>query len=731
MTAPATRAATGRFTRRRLLLGVVFVYVAYLLVANAFINSPLATNLINRKPEKFAMGWSVGLSAWPGQVMLWNVSLRGHVRRTAWSVEADRASGYIAPLHLFWKELRVPRVSGTGIVARVTRVDEEMPPPEPRDDAFVLQFSRISVDTPLRAHLFGIDVSGEAHGNVGWRQQLRGGPMELFPSTLRLDAATIARKDETWIHGAQLTADAAIAEHLRREFPGADVLKQLDARLQLQGVANALAIDYRQDVPDWAIADGVGTVVADLTLQRGVFEPGGRFAVRLPIQSTLRDGSTDSGDADIEFSVDDGLRLQATLPPVDVLRSDARFDLTLPTRDLPLPPWREQIQRIDGIVSLHSRFDSLGWITPLLERLKGLTLDGSGELRASLQIVDGTLAPGSSVTVDRADLTLVAFDHHIEGSAHAQADVIVDATAGQGAAAQRLRAKVFFDRFGIAAADAVDAKLGTGRNLELDLYASGALDQLRDTMVAQLDFKNAELPDLTLFNRYLPSHGARLLHGRGTLAASMRMDVPSERSSGQVRFDARRAGLRVGDLAFTTDVALDARLADGVLGDQRFLANGSSVRFSNARIDSPKGERAAPWWATLQLEQGDVSLRRPLLVNARGRARMQDIGFVLSLFSAKKDFPKWIARLLDAGEATVEGQLQLADHEVVVDRVNASNDRFDVQARLRLGERKPTGDLYARWGVLGLGMELKDGERDMRMVGAKKWFESRPNYLPE
>lgn len=728
MTAPAPAAKPARFTRRRLLLGVLLVYAAYLLVANVFINSPVASALVNRKPEKFTMAWAWGVSAWPGHVVLWDVALRGHVRRTVWSVEATRAAGYIAPLHLFCKELRVPRVRGTGVVAHVSRVDDEMPRPDPRDDAFVLQFSQVVVDTPLQAHLFGVDIAGEAHGTVGWRQQLRGGPMELFPSTLRLENATVSRKDETWIRGADITADARIEEHRRRDFPGIDVLKQLDARLQLQGVANALAIDYRNAVPEWAMVDGVGTVVADVTLERGVFEPGGRFAVRLPIQATLLDGEHNSGDADIEFSVDDGLRLQATLPPVDVLRSDARFDLTMPTRELPLPPWKPQLKRIDGIVSLHSRFDSLGWITPLLERLKGLTLEGSGELRASLQILAGTLAPGSTVTVDRADLALVAFDHHISGSARAQADVVADAAAQGG---QRLTSRVIFDRFGIAAADAVDAPLGTGRNLELDLQASGALDELRDTISAQVDFKDAELPDLTLFNRYLPSHGARLLRGRGTLAATMRMDVPSERSSGHVRFDARRAGMQVGDLAFTTDVALDARLADATLGDQRFLANGSSVRFSNARIDSPKGERTAPWWATLQLEEGDISLRRPLLLNARGRARMQDIGFVLSLFSAKKDFPKWIARLLDAGEATVEGQLQLADHEVVVDRVDASNDRFDVQARLRLGEGKPTGDLYARWGVLGLGMELKDGERDMRMVGAKKWFESRPNYLPE
>lgn len=712
---------------RRLVLLVLVLYGGYLVVANVFINSPLAAPLVNRKPERFTMDWSWGLSAWPGQVVLWDLRLRGQARHIVWSVQAGRASGYIALLPLTWRELRVPVVRGTDLAVTVERVPEELPPAEARDNGFVLHFPRVLLDTPLHATIEGVDIRGHASGGAGWRQQLRGGPMELFPSTVRMTDTTISRKDDTWLHAGDFTLDTRIDEHRRRDFPGLGLLQQLTARLQLQGVANTFAIDYRDPVPAWSFTDGTGTVVADLTLDHGVFAPGGSLALLLPVHARLLDGSENSGDADLQFSVaDDGLRLQAAVPPVDVLRSDARLDLRLPTRDLPLPPWDAQLRRVDGSVTLHSRFDSLGWITSLLERLKGLSLDGNGEVHANLQIVDGTLAQGSSVTVERADMVLVAFDHRVSGLAHAQADVIADEALGQ-----RVLAKVTFERFDIASADALDAALGGGRNLVLDLQASGALDKLRDNIAAQMQFSDAQLPDLRLFNRYLPAHGVQLLAGTGTLGATMHMDAGKNRSGGRIRLDTRRAGLRVGELAFTSDVAVDARLADAAIGDMRFEAGGSSVALKNARIDSPKGERDTAWWATLKVQKGDISLARPLLVRARGEATMRDIGFVLSLFSAKKDFPKWIARLLDAGETTVEGQVHLVEREVVIDRIVASNDRFDLQARLRLGEGKPSGDLYARWGVLGLGMELVRGERDMHVIGAKKWFEAQPDYLPE
>ncbi len=54
------------------------------------------------------------------------------------------------------------------------------------------------------------------------------------------------------------------------------------------------------------------------------------------------------------------------------------------------------------------------------------------------------------------------------------------------------------------------------------------------------------------------------------------------------------------------------------------------------------------------------------------------------------------------------------------------NDRFDVMARLRLRDKRPAGDLYARWGALSVGAELVDGRKHYHVVGARKWFDGQP-----
>ena len=67
----------------------------------------------------------------------------------------------------------------------------------------------------------------------------------------------------------------------------------------------------------------------------------------------------------------------------------------------------------------------------------------------------------------------------------------------------------------------------------------------------------------------------------------------------------------------------------------------------------------------------------------------------------------------------------------MLDRVEASNERFDLKARMRIAAGAPVGDLYARWGLLGMGMELHDGQRKMHLVGARDWYDARPALLKE
>ena len=92
--------------------------------------------------------------------------------------------------------------------------------------------------------------------------------------------------------------------------------------------------------------------------------------------------------------------------------------------------------------------------------------------------------------------------------------------------------------------------------------------------------------------------------------------------------------------------------------------------------------------------------------------------------------PNWVRRLIDAGEADASARLQRQGECLVVDDLHANNARFDIEGRLRYCGTNPSGQLHAGWGVLGLGVELKDGQRQFHLKGAKKWFDAQPGYLP-
>jgi hypothetical protein len=50
-------------------------------------------------------------------------------------------------------------------------------------------------------------------------------------------------------------------------------------------------------------------------------------------------------------------------------------------------------------------------------------------------------------------------------------------------------------------------------------------------------------------------------------------------------------------------------------------------------------------------------------------------------------------------------------------------------ARLRIADGKPEGDIYARWGILDVGVAMANGERQFHLLHAARWYEAQPDLL--
>ena len=715
------------------LAALVLAWAAWLVAGNLFLNTPLGHRVANLKPDRFQMEWRGGITLWPGRVTVWGVDMHGHTRNTLWSVQAERARGRVVLWPLLRREVRVPWVQADGVSGSVGRAGDEMPAPAPRPGGWTLRFDRIASDSVLGGRLFDdwrIDGTGRAE--VGFRKQLRGGPMELLPSSAAFPAASLAHRGETFARDARLGARFAMDEHVSADLRGLAKLEVLSGALELDATAMLLqaALDaggrYR-----FTMQPGSGRLKASLALERGVLAPGGALHLQAPLVAVDAAGGTRRNALDLRLDVDEHLRLRANVP--DAGGSDAPLmldaDLRIAGNRLPLADWRTRLAGASGTLRTDWHFSSLGWLANLVAPEGLLELEGHGAVRADLTIAEGRLEAGSRVEVPEVAAVVAVAGQRFSGRARAEGAIAREEGREDGPLRSRLA--LAMDAFDIAPDEEGAAAYVTGSDLHLEVQAAGELARMQDSAEAQLRFTDALVPDLRAYNRYLPAGQVRFLGGRGRTSGELRIGADGRAGDGRLQVDGRGARVAFAGLDLRGDVMIDARLQGANLADGEFALGGSTLRLRNAAFTGSDGQARSGWWANVSVADGRMVLGQDAPPRLRGnvRAQVRDVDFLLALFATRGDYPRWISRIVDAGQAEVTGVVQWQDDTFVLDRAHAHNDRFHVDARLRLRGSRHHGDLYARWGRFGVGLELDGEERQLHLRNARQWYQSRPQLL--
>nr|WP_223875587.1 hypothetical protein [Xanthomonas sontii] len=707
---------------RLLLRGLLIAYLLYLLAGNVFLNTPLFDLATNRKPEKFRMHTGPAVTVLPGFITAWNVRMRGHVQRNVWQVRADRASARIALLPLLHREVRLPWMEAVNVIGEMDRVEEMIPPPPPSDQGWTLRFDAIHSGTLRRARFGDFAVEGKGHGTVGFLKQLRGGPSELFRSQIVFEDASVRYGKRQIADQATLDARFSFPRHYRAQAPGLRKLGITDLALRMHGRSVALRIDTAGDTTKLSTEPGLGHVQADLHLLRGALQPGSTLNWRVPLHAGV--GATDRGVLALLLDVEgEDIRARARLPGQVDPRSMLDADLRIAGRQVPFDDPAALLPRTSGRVQGRWHFESLNWISDLLVRKPWFQLDGGGDVAADLQLRQGALQPGSRLDVP--DVQAVAEIMRVRLSGKAQAVGRIVGSAEQ----PRTQLDVRMRRFALAPLDAPKASFVEGENLQLDLQGDGALATLRDSLQARLRFADARVPDLRAYNRYLPAAQVRVLGGDGRLSGDLQLDASGQVGQGTVRVLGRRARLQTAGLELAGDLDLDARLRRAELQDKRFDLSGSTLRLQGVRYGTQP--KQGDWWATLRIPQGRIAAAAPVQADAQVQMQMRDAGPVLAVFAQHSDAPAWLLKLADAGQLQASGQLRWRKDALWLDRVAAENERVALRARLRVGDAGTQGDLYARWGVLGVGVALRGEQRQWHLLGAREWYDKQPAWLPE
>lgn len=707
------------------LAALVAIYALYLIAGNVFLNTALGEKTLNRKPERFQMHWASGHTWWPGRISLREVVLQGQSRRIAWEARAQHVEGRIALWPLLSRRLHVPQVRADEVRGGVRRVARELVPPPPREGGWELQFDRIASESIQRASFDGFELAGAGRGEVSFYKQLRGGPMELMPSTVGFSSARLVRDGDEVLRDATLEARFAIDRHRREDAAGLDKLlkTRLDVKLGGRTAGLNVAVGSRGDVAV-TLVPGEGRADIALGFDRGLLTPGGRAQWTMAVAGNDIAGAQRNDILGIDVAVDEDIVVKATVPPQADGRLALEADLRLRGRQVPLRDVAGLLPRASGHVVGAWHFDSLRWLSDLFPQAPWLKLDGAGAVSADVQVVDGRLAAGSRIAVPGVDAVADVMGNRIRG--RARADIRLDAGA-QGELVPRLQAVM--ETFDVAAVSAPSRPYVRGRNLRLSVNAAGPLAQARDTAKARVVFDRAIVPDLRVYNPFLPRRHMRFDGGAGVLSGDLSLDAAGNVGHGTLRIAGRGTRMRLAELELRGDIDLDLRLRRADLRHRWFVADGSTVQVRNVGFTVPGGESRRGWWARVRLDRARLDLDQPVSAGGGADVTMKDVGFLLALFSREKDYPAWVYRLVDAGQARVQGRVQWRDDVLVLDRMQARNDRYDMMARLRLQGAQRQGDLYARWRALSVGMEVQGAQHKLHVVRAKAWYEGRPHYL--
>lgn len=706
--------------------GLLLVWLLYMVCAGVFLNSPLAGWAINRFPERFTLNWTAAVSLYPGHVWAWGVDVRGHVRHVQWQARASSARGRLALLPLLKRELRWPGIRADEVRFDAQHVAEEMKPRPPSDRAWTLALPHIRTHSLQRARWDSLVLDGQSQVSFGMLKRLRGGPLTVFPSSLTTTGARVQFGEHTMLDELDAQIQFALPEHVPVDYPGLDRLQLLDARVSLDG--RTIRLRIRPDAPASDIFDmqpGDGRLQADVSLRRGEWLPGSRIDLQLPVLAEYADGHAQQNRLQFDLSLDQDLRLRAVLPPLrdGSLMLDA--DLRIEQRRFDMQRWRGLLPRSSGRLALRWRFDSLRWLSESLVRGDWLVFDGHGEFEADLRIEQGRLQSGSRFEVPQATLMAQVLGNRFTGETRALGRI------EENAGGAHTLIEMTAEHFAIAPVDAADEPYVQGADLDITLSSAGELANFRDEANARLRFDHAKVQDLTRYNRYLPEHAMRFAGGQGSLSGDVSLNAQGQMSKGRFDIQAQGAALRVANLDLQGDVNIAGTLVSADLDEKHVVVDGSRIELARVAFRDRKGVQHRDWWARIELPDAQAEGGSPLKIDGEAHIAMKDVSLLLALFERKKPFPRWAARLIDAGETEVQGQAQVRGKHVVLDRLEAENDRFSLKARLRLAEGQAHGDLLLVWGLLALGVELDAEDRDYRLIRPRTWFEERPDLLPE
>lgn len=368
------------------------------------------------------------------------------------------------------------------------------------------------------------------------------------------------------------------------------------------------------------------------------------------------------------------------------------------------------IRSLSGRFNLYARDSTLKFLEIYFTGAQGLRLDGGGPMRLTMLLDRGRLLEGSRFDRGRDRIDTTFLESRVRGTGTIRGEVRVVG----GVPTSRVEALI--EQYDVTAVDRPEAHArGRGFHVVAESTSLDLADPFTDLRLT-VDLPEAEIHDLSFYNRYLPPD-ARLaiVSGVGRLTYHFEGDSITKSLRGTMNFGMHDLALRFEETTLTGDIDIAARLRSGEPRARRFDIGGTRISLRH---------RSPPWRGVIVLPEAEFVFSDPMQVSARVGLDLQDTVPLVRVFDAYKDVSKFVQRLMTIEDVRGGARIEVDERGVDLRDVRITGDGLRALAEMSLADAGREGVMYLRFHGISFGVRLEPGKkRDYKIVRPLAWYE--------
>jgi len=247
--------------------------------------------------------------------------------------------------------------------------------------------------------------------------------------------------------------------------------------------------------------------------------------------------------------------------------------------------------------------NSLAFIKLFVRGFNAMKIDGTGLVDGRLHLEKGRVLEGTGLSIDADNIHVNLLSLNIEGDGAIDIEMCPEPGGV-------LDLKVSYNDL-LVNHDNDEEPMLVGQGLELSFQSDGTLfaaDDVTDsTKKMSLDIEGLSVPDLALFQRYLPNKWPLQLHGgNGDLHGSV--SLSNDAANVDLRVTSETAEIGTGQYRFSTNLDVALKINNPSLRSSPTYISGSYIKLSGASLVREGEVESKPWHAEFTVENGNYSM---------------------------------------------------------------------------------------------------------------------------